>query len=60
MKLAQSLQTKDQLTGGLEYLKKLNEKSPDWKEFESSSGIGVEVSLARKDFLGSSDARMES
>ena len=39
------VQTKDQLAGGVEYLKKLNDKSPDWSDFEVASGIGIEVGL---------------
>lgn len=37
------MQTKDQLAGGLDYLKKVNDESPDWSAFEAASGIGIEV-----------------
>lgn len=39
------LQNKDQLAGGLDYLKNLNDQAPVWKDFEVASGIGIEVSF---------------
>lgn len=42
-RLVSSFQTKDQLAGGVDYLKKLGDKSPDWSAFEVASGIGIEV-----------------
>lgn len=37
------LQNKDQLSGGFAYLGGLNDRQPDWADFEAASGLGVEV-----------------